>query len=57
VEQVEGTFRQNEPDLYLSVEEALNGIGQSAGAGNAADTVRFATDLTTATTAYLTKHP
>jgi hypothetical protein len=56
-EQVEGTFRQNEPDLYLSVEEALNGIGTSASTGNAADTGRFSTDLSTAVAAYLAKHP
>jgi hypothetical protein len=37
--QVEATSRQNEPDLNLSVEEALNGIG-NARAGNAAHTVR-----------------
>jgi hypothetical protein len=55
--QVEGTFKANEPDLYLSVEEALNGIGEAASAGNAADTARFVADLETATTAYLAKHP
>ena len=55
--EVEGTFKQNEPDLYLSVEEALNGIGESAAEGNATDTARFAEDLSTAVNAYLGKHP
>jgi hypothetical protein len=55
--QVEGTFRQNEPDMYLSVEESLTGIGPAASGGNAADTAKFAAALATTVQSYLAKHP
>jgi hypothetical protein len=55
--EVEGTFKDNEPDLYLSVEEAIGGIGKAAGEGNSADTARFAADLGKAISDYLAKHP
>lgn len=55
--EVEGRFKQNEPDLYLSVEEALGGIDIAAADGDTEQTARFAGDLGTAVASYLTKHP
>lgn len=54
---VEGTFRANEPDLYLQVEEELGGIDTAARDGNAADVARFTGELTTVVASYLAKHP
>jgi hypothetical protein len=56
-QQVEGTVRQNEPDIYLHVEDALGGFDAAARGGNASETTRFAVDLASAIRGYLTKHP
>jgi hypothetical protein len=56
-QQVGTTVRQNEPDTYLDVEDALGGIDSSARDGNAPQTTRFAVDLASAIRGYLMKHP
>ncbi|MCU1361095.1 MAG: hypothetical protein JWN99_2384 [Ilumatobacteraceae bacterium] len=56
-QQVEGTVRQNEPDVYLHVEDALAGFGSAARDGNAPETTRFAVDLASAIRGYLVDHP
>ncbi|MCU1361004.1 MAG: hypothetical protein JWN99_2293 [Ilumatobacteraceae bacterium] len=56
-QQVEGTVRANEPDLYLEFEEDLGAIDKAAADANAADTAKSIGDLATVTASYLSKHP
>ena len=53
---IEGTVKKNEPALYTDIEDALSLL--SAGAdGDEAKSTAGAEAMTTAITAYLTKHP
>lgn len=54
---VEGTVRQNEPDMYLQIEDDLGGLDKAARDGDAAETARFADDLAGAIAGYLAAHP
>ena len=56
-EQIEGTFKGNEPDLYLQVEDAMTAIDNAAADGNSADTATATEDLDTAIRSYLAEHP
>lgn len=55
--EVEGVINQDEPDMYLQVEEDLGGIDRAAKDGDAAETTRFATDLASLIDTYLAKTP
>jgi hypothetical protein len=56
-QQIEGTVRQNEPDMYLEFEEDLGAIGKAAADADAAATGKSIGDLATVTASYLVKHP
>lgn len=56
-QQVEGTVRQNEPDMYLEFEEDLGAIDKAAAAADATATAESIADLATVTASYLAKHP
>jgi hypothetical protein len=56
-QQVEGTVRQNEPDMYLEFEEDLGAIDRAAAAADADATNTSVAALATVTASYLAKHP
>ena len=55
--QVEGTVKANEPDIYLSIEDAITALDTAAADGDTAATAKASTDLSTAIANYLAKHP
>src|SRR6478609_5683783 len=48
---------QLEPDIYLSIEDAITALDTAAADGDAAATAKASTDLSTAIANYLAKHP
>lgn len=53
----EGTVKQNEPELYLQAEEALDAFFDAGQAKDAAAMTTAAADFKKAADAYLAKHP
>jgi hypothetical protein len=53
----EGTVKENDPDTYLALEDALGAFKKAAGDTDEAGMVKAITDFTAASSAYLTAHP
>ena len=56
-EAYEGTVKQNEVDIYLSLEDDLNAIQKATTSGDAAGSQKAVTDFETHAKQYLAKHP
>jgi iron uptake system EfeUOB component EfeO/EfeM len=56
-ESYEGTVKQNEPNDYLALEEALGAFGSAGEKKDAAGMTAAVTKFSTTSAGYLTKHP
>jgi hypothetical protein len=53
----EGTVKDNDPDTYLALEDALGAFKKAAADADQAGMAKAITDFTAASSAYLTAHP
>lgn len=53
----EGTVKQNDPDTYLALEDALGAFKKAAAGSDQAGMTKALGDFTTAASAYLADHP
>jgi hypothetical protein len=56
-QQIEGTIRANDKDLYIRFEDDFAALSKAASAGDGAKAQQTAADITDAVKAYLAKYP